>query len=570
VKSLGLILTYLAGPQGRRNLRLLAVLMVLFVVTVGIYSTLFHVLMEHEGQQFSWPTAVYWTVVTMSTLGFGDITFESDAGRIFSVVVLLSGSAFILVLLPFAFLQFVFVPWMEARQQSRAPRELPQGLSGHVLLTDVGPIEQTLIRRLDRSSVPYAAIVGDVDQALKLHDEGYDVMVGPLDDPATFRAAGVERASLVAVTHSDTTNTNVAFTVQEISASVPVVATANSHASVDILKLAGCDRVLQLGEMLGTAMAQRVLIPGGRSLVIGRFGDLLVAEASAPTALLGRPLLETGLRQSTGLNVAGVLSRGGIQVARPTTVLAQTDTLVLAGTRAQLDRYDEQFGVGSTEPAPVVVVGGGRVGRAAAAALRAGGFPTKVVEQQADRVRDPEDYVVGDAAELSVLEEAGIRAAGSVIITTHDDDVNVYLTIYCRLLRPDIQIISRSRLDRNVSTLHRAGADSVLSYASTGAAAIWNELSPDNTLQLAEGLDVFRVPVPTKLVGRTLADSDLRDDTGCSVIAVVVEGVFTVPEASTVLPAGGHLVLIGDEASEERFFRHHRPPHHWWRRSGSR
>ncbi|WP_204267058.1 ion channel, partial [Klebsiella aerogenes] len=50
--------------------------------------------------------------LAMGSGGFGDITFESDAGRIFSVVVLLSGSTFLLVMLPFVSIKFVFIPWM--------------------------------------------------------------------------------------------------------------------------------------------------------------------------------------------------------------------------------------------------------------------------------------------------------------------------------------------------------------------------------------------------------------------------------------------------------------------------
>jgi hypothetical protein len=56
-------------------------LLALLVVVVAGYSAVFHVLMDREGQRHSWATSVYWTVVTMSTLGFGDITSESDAGR---------------------------------------------------------------------------------------------------------------------------------------------------------------------------------------------------------------------------------------------------------------------------------------------------------------------------------------------------------------------------------------------------------------------------------------------------------------------------------------------------------
>jgi voltage-gated potassium channel len=563
MKSLAAIFSYLANPGGRRNLRVLATLLAVFAVIVAVYSAVFHVIMEYEDQTHSWATAVYWTVVTMSTLGFGDITFESDIGRIFSVVVLLSGSVFILVLLPFSFIQFIFIPWMEARQRSRAPRQLPRETEGHVLLTGVGPIEESLIRRLDRAGLPYAVMVGDLDEALRLYDQGYRVMVGELDDPAAFRAARVERAALVAATLGDTTNTNVAFTVQEISESVSIVATANRHASVDILQLAGCDHVLELGTMLGTALARRVLAPGGQCVVIGEFGNLLIAEASTPGLLVGKALSESGVRQRTGLTVAGVWARGELSVARPSTVFGATDTIVLAGTRDQLDEYDALYGVEVDDTAPVVIIGGGRVGRAAGLTLAAAGIPHKIVEQLPERVRDPAVYVVGDAAELTVLEEAGIRESRAALITTHDDDVNVYLTIYCRALRPDMQVISRARLDRNVSTLHRAGADAVLSYASTGASAIWNVLSPDNTLQIADGLDVFRVSMPAKLAGRTLRDTHIREKTGCTVVAVESsDDRFEPPRPEMVLPAGADLLLIGDDRSEARFFTTFHDQHH--------
>ena len=554
MKSLGFILSYLATGKARRNLRILGSLLALMVVIVAVFSTLFHEIMEYEGQRHSWPTAVYWTLVTMSTLGFGDITFASDVGRLFSVVVLLSGSAFILVLLPFTFIQFMFVPWMEAREQARAPRVLPRDLTGHVLLTGISEIEESLIERLDRASIPYHAIVPDLTEALKLHDLGFKVMVGALDDPQTFRNAGAERAALVAATLADTTNTNIAFTVQEIADEVPLVATANSAASVDILRLAGCNEVLQLGEMLGEALARRVLAPDGRSRVIGEFGDLLIAEAQAPPDLIGRPLAETGLRARTGLVVGGVWDKGRLEVARPTTVPTVTSTFILAGRRSELDAYDDAFATQRRAEAPVIIIGGGRVGRAAGRALAAAGMRYWIVEQDEGRVRDPATYVVGDAAELAVLERAGIHETPSVLVTTHDDDINVYLTIYCRRLRPDVQIISRARLDRNVSTLHRAGADAVLSYAASGANAIWNLLSDDNTLQLAQGLDVFRVPVPKELVGRTIEQAHVRESTGCTVVGVVARGyLYSNPKPDVPLTADADLVLIGDDRSEDRF-----------------
>jgi voltage-gated potassium channel len=138
MKSLPLVLSTMSASLRRRNVRLLLVLLGVFALLVAAYSTVFHVLMEREGQSHSWPTSIYWTLVTMTTLGFGDITFQSDAGRVFSVVVLLSGTVFLLVLLPFIFIQFVFLPWMSLRDAARAPRLVPPGTAGHLVLT--GPI----------------------------------------------------------------------------------------------------------------------------------------------------------------------------------------------------------------------------------------------------------------------------------------------------------------------------------------------------------------------------------------------------------------------------------------------
>lgn len=555
MKSLGFLLSYLSAPLRRRDVRVLIWLLVIFVVMVTASTVLFHVLMAAEDRDFSWATGVYWTLTTMSTLGFGDITFESDAGRVFSVAVLVSGIAFVLVLLPFTFVQFVFAPWMEHREAARAPRRLAKETSGHVLLTGLGAIEEALIRRAENAQVPYVVLMPDLRDALTAHDRGYRVMVGSLDDPDTYRAGRVEQAALVAATSADTTNTNIAFTVREIDAEVPIVATASSAASVDILELAGCDDVLQLGDMLGRAMAERVLGKDARSHVVGEFGGLLIAEASAAgTTLVGSTLRDADLRQRANLNVVGIWERGAFQLAGPDTRITPNTVLILAGSADQLARYDEHFGVPRDIDAPVVIIGGGRVGRAAGRLLEKAGIAYKIVEQRPERIRDPARYVEGDAAELEILRRAGLHDASAVLVTTHEDDMNVYLTLYCRRLEPDIQIISRANLDRNVTTLHRAGADSVLSYASIGATAIWNTLGLNDTLVLAEGLDVFRIPVPVSLAGRSLQECAIRQTTGCNVVAIARDGaVESNPDASTPLPPDADLIVIGDSESEQRF-----------------
>ncbi len=494
------MLSWMSGPLRERNLRPFFFLLVLFIVLIGVYSSIFHVLMANEGQDYSWATGIYWTVVTMSTLGYGDVVFTSGVGQLFSVVVLLSGSALILVLLPFTFIQFVFMPWMDRRAQRATPRHLPTDFSDHMILTGLGPIEHALVARAKRAGVPYAVLVSSPNEAIEASSLGFKVMIGELDDPATYAAARAAQAAVVVTTGSDPANANIAFTARGVT-SAPVVATANSPASVDVLELAGASRVLELGPMLGEAMAQRVLSPEGTAHVVGRRDDLLIAEVGAARSpLAGRSLGEAAVRARTGATVLGSWMRGGFAPAGASTVVDPSATLVLAGTSDHIDRFNQTFvadDLSGTPSSYVVILGAGRVGKALAGQLTRAGVPHIMVERNPEREHDiNEQFLVGDAADLTVLRHAGIDRATTVAITTHDDDMNVYLALYVRKLRPDVELLCRSNLDRNVVTLYRAGADSVLSYASAGADAVWREFRGNETVLLAEGSEVFTMPVP--------------------------------------------------------------------------
>ena len=178
----------------------------------------------------------------------------------------------------------------------------------------------------------------------------------------------------------------------------------------------------------------------------------------------------------------------------------------------------------------------------------------RIIEKRQKLIED-ERYIYGSAADINTLMKAGIKKAPSIIITTHDDPTNIYLTIYCRRLRPDIQIISRANLERNISKLHTAGADLVMSYASMAANTILNLLKPGELLMLAEGLNIFRVVVPASYVGKTLSETRIRADTGCNVIAICDrETTSTNPDPSYRFKEKDELILIGRTEAESLFF----------------
>lgn len=558
MKFLGSQLAYFfANRRTQTNIRKLLKFIAILVGLFVLYGVLFHFVMAYEGQEgnFSWLTGFYWTLVTMTTLGFGDIVFVTDLGRLFSMVVIFSGVLLLLVMLPFTFIEFFYAPWMKAMNQARAPKKVDEDTSGHVIITHLDAVTDALIKKLNAYGIGYVLLESDLQQALEYSDQGYNVVNGEPDDLETYGKLKVKDAVMVVASGSDMLNTNITFTVREYSSSVPVVVTAASPDSIDILQMAGATHVIQMGDMLGKSLARRTLGGSARVHVIGHIDTLVIGEVTAQeTPLIGKKLKESGLREKIGVNVVGIWERGLFKQPHPDSVINEKSVLVLAGTVDQLRKYDEILSIYHVSDKPVVIIGAGRVGRAAAKSLSDRLIDYRIIDKNPERIRDPEKYILGDAADRSILEKAGIMDAHTALITTHDDDINIYLTIYCRELCPKMEIISRATFEKNINTLHRAGADFVMSYASMGANTIFNILEGQEVLMLAEGVNIFNRTVTKKLAGKSLIDSDIRKETGCSVIAIHEDNDMIInPDPETKLEQDQEIILIGRFEGEEEF-----------------
>ncbi len=562
MKSLvSVIATFMDHRSSRSNLKALLRLGIVLVAMILTFSTIFHFLMEREGQHFTWITGVYWTLTVMTTLGFGDITFHGDAGRLFSIIVLMTGLIFLLVILPFTFIEFFYAPWMRAQAAARTPRELPEKTRGHVLLTSWDPITKSLAPLLMKYGHPFSILCPNSSEALELDEQNLPTTVGDLDDPETYQLMRLKQAAMLVTTRSDVLNTNITFTAREVAENIPIIATADTEASRDVLELAGATQVLRVDQTMARALARRVIGRDRAAHVIGETKGLQIAEANAAgTELEGKTIAESHIRQRSGVSVIGYWDHGQLRTATPDTPITRHSLLVLAGTAEQFANYNAAFSRKPQGKAHVLIIGGGRVGRLISTELREAGLSTCIIEKIAERVSHHPEAVIGDATHMDVLKTARAREADTVIITSHDDDLNIALTVYFRRLRESYQIISRCTGEHNVRTLHRAGADLVLSSASMGANTIFNSIRSSDNLLLAEGVFIFPSPVPKCLAGLPIKDSAVRTETGCTIIAVEHEGGRIVnPEPETILPEGGILILIGTLDAEEKYLKSYEP-----------
>ena len=554
-------LAYLTSdPEARGNLRALAKYLGFLAVLITVYAILFHVIkLSVENEPHSWITGFYWTLVVMSTLGFGDITFTSDIGRLFSILVLLSGVVFLLVMLPFLFIRLFYAPWLEARVRLRAPRSVRPTMRGHVIIAEYDVIATGLAERLTDVGIPYVILERDPVRAGQLYGDRVSVLAGENDNRLTYERAAATSARMVLANCEDTANTNITLTVREAAADVPIVAIVEEEDSVEILQLSGATAVLPLKDQLGAYLANRIDAGRRQAHVVGEFRELQIAELPArDTPFLGRSVRDTKLRQETGVSLVGLWERGKLQPAFPQTEIRADSVLVVAGTSTQMAALNALVPDRGDDPAPVLVIGAGKVGQAAARELKQKRLTVHAIDRTEAALAPLRGYAdglfVGEAADRQLLERAGIQHARSVLLTTNDDAMNIYLAVFCRKLNRDLRIVSRITHERNLEAIHRAGADFVLSYTTLGIEAAMAVLRGHPPVLLGEGVELFFVPVPGSLAGKPLRDTGIGSRTGLSVVALrqgeALNGTLT---SETVLPAGAELLLLGSQGQRDTF-----------------
>ena len=550
------------GHRGNAELRPLNLLgfAVVLVTFIALSSAIFHLLMAREGQEHDWFTGIYWTLTTMSTLGFGDIVFQSDLGRIFSMVVLVAGVSMLLIYLPVAFVRF-YAPWVEAQFKTRVRTRVPAEFDGHVIISTWDDVAEELIERLALSGIESVVIESDPLQAASLHADKVPVVRGGLGVRATYENCAFGRASLLLANAADEVNTNIVLTAREVSERIPIVATAVNPEGEAVLELAGANHVVLTARRLGKQLANRVSVGSARALTIGRYKQIAIAEFPIRnTRLAGMTLEDAQVRAHTGVTVAALAKRGHLEPGLPDTLLREDCIGLAVGSSAEVEALNGYLGDGITCGGRVLVIGGGGVGCEVARALEGRGAEVRIVErdptlrESIEEVTD--DIVIGDAADSRVMTRLGIAEAASVVLTTNDDAANIFLAVYCRKLNPDTIIVSRVSHPSNVEAIHRAGADFAVSDSQIKIQSVLGALRGREPMIFGEGLDVFNAEVPRSLDGKQLRESGILARTGLAVIAVESNGVVNPhPRPGRVIRRGEHVLFVGTNSQRDEFER---------------
>lgn len=288
--------------------------------------------------------SLYMAVITISTVGFGEINPLGPAGRLFTIGMIGAGAGLVAFTLSGA-AEFVLSGEWQKYLEERRRQHMVEQLSDHTIICGYGRIGRHVADELHAQGLPFVVLDLDPVRVERVRHRGYLALQGNAANEETLLSVGVDRAgSLVSTANTDAENVFIVLTARSMRPDMVIVARANFDESEDKLLRAGATRVILPYRICGRRMAALISRPGvadfldevmhasGLELLI----DQVMLVAGSPIA--GETLGSANLRSRLGVTVLAVGRPGervdispGVQ-----TVLAPGSMLIALGTRDQL------------------------------------------------------------------------------------------------------------------------------------------------------------------------------------------------------------------------------------------
>ncbi|NPA06382.1 MAG: potassium channel protein [Chloroflexi bacterium] len=326
----------------RRRLGQLALLVASLVLigTVG-YRVL---------ENYTWLEALYMTLITLSTVGYGEVRPLSEQGRVFTMGLIVLGvgtGAYLFSALTEYIISGELQGTLERRRRMKAVNRLNQ----HYIVCGCGRVGEQVAAELARMRLPFVVVTRDPEAIARCKQHGFLYIEGDPAEDAVLLQAGIQRArGLVAVLDSDADNLFVVLSARSLNPNLSIVAQAVAEDTEKKLYKAGADRVVSPYTMAGHRMVSLLVRPYISAFLDAtlRSPDLELwleeIRVSEDSELVGKTLAEADIRARSGANVLAI-ARGGKQVDwSPTVRIQPGDVLIVLGRRDQLLRLAEMAG----------------------------------------------------------------------------------------------------------------------------------------------------------------------------------------------------------------------------------
>jgi Trk K+ transport system NAD-binding subunit len=541
----------MVGPSTamRRPFNRLLLLFGLLVVTLMLAAAGYILGMRHlEGEERDFWQGFAWAAETLTTTGYGhDSSWEHPL-----MVVFVAAVQFLGLLVMFAVVPVVLIPWLESRFELRLPQTLPD-LREFVLVYRWGPAVSSLVRDMTRQNIPVVVLEENESRARWLRDRGHEVVFASLDE-GQLDLTGIERCRAVIANGEDHDNATVISMARQRGYRGSIYALVDMPEHRRPILLAGADAVYSPKHSLAAGLAARAserIAP--RVSGLGLLGhEVEVAELRIPpnSELAGNSLAQLDLRGQTGATLVGQWVEGEFRGYPGSDAVLHPGAIVVAlGGSEALAKLGE-LAPPLVRQGPLLVLGYGELGQKLVELLEIAGETVRVLAQDPHERLD----VCGDALDPKVLEQAELAAARSAILAFSDDSTTLFAVMILRDLCPNLRIVAAVDRAENVARIHRAGADFALSTSQVTAQLLGHKLFGEHSIAVEPRIRVFEASA-APFVGLTLGNARIFERSGCTVIAIERDHATTTEiAASDVFERGGAIYLVGSGEAADRFF----------------
>jgi voltage-gated potassium channel len=342
--------TFIKSPLLRKDfIKLLQpVIIFILIIITGLIGY-----MTIEG--FTLAEAFYMTTITITTTGFSEVRPLSDAGRLFTTILLIfSWAAFAFVLTRIT--QYIISGEVNKFFKTRKLMSALSKLSGHVVICGFGRNGQQAAHTLKVHGQPFVVIDQDeevIEDELLEHPDLIYLIGDSTDDDVLIRA-GVQRAkALITTLPGDADNVFIVLSARDLHPKIQIISRASDTSSVLKLKKAGADSVIMPDKIGGTHMATLISKPDVIEFIdylSGEEGEAISMESvgydQLPRDLRDHTLADIMRWKKTGVNCIGVKTIDGKFVINPPEQILITKGMkvIVLGTRQQIEEMKENIG----------------------------------------------------------------------------------------------------------------------------------------------------------------------------------------------------------------------------------
>ncbi|MDF1552208.1 MAG: potassium channel protein [Deferrisomatales bacterium] len=291
--------------------------------------------------------SLYMVIITLSTIGYGEVNQLSDAGRWFTMALIVGGVSLVTYSVG-TITRMVVEGELQTLMGRRRTMSKIRRLKDHYIICGYGRIGGLIAQEFDRRPLPFVVVERDEDRVSRIPQQ-YPVVVGDATEESVLLDAGIERAKgLVTVLQSDADNLFVTLTARELNPKLLIIARYEEPRSEAKLLRAGADKVVSPYIIGGTRMAMAILRPAvidfielaTQSESLGlQMEEVLVVDDSP---LAGVKLVDSSIRSELDIMIVAIKKRSGHMEFNPsgTTVLDVGDRLIAIGERGQLRKLE--------------------------------------------------------------------------------------------------------------------------------------------------------------------------------------------------------------------------------------